>query len=292
MRISPEEFLEHYGVKGMRWGVRRNRERANLGVRTTGDKRKVSLTREAMAYGGAAGAAVGGVAGYAMGRRKSNAQIAGIKSNMAADAVARQQRFKEWQSHVKGKKEGGYVYIDKGSSHIKEQLYDALYDRKGITAKGAAVGAAIGAATGAAVANAGTRRRIKKGLERSLGEPVKNYDRKAVRQAIKQLNTHNSIEIRGKDGKWKKVTVDPVQASKRMKGYAKSVKESRSPAKRKDFIRKERESFKKEVAEDRAKIKATYVKGSPKYNEAMAKISANEKKMMTFYDRRETKIGG
>lgn len=59
MYISPEEFLEHYGVKGMKWGVRKARVETRSGtMRSRGYK--TNRVAKAAGYGFAATFPIGG----------------------------------------------------------------------------------------------------------------------------------------------------------------------------------------------------------------------------------------
>lgn len=66
MIIDEEPYLEHFGVKGMKWGQRKTRETGNSQKRTTGDtqssepqkKGLSSNQKKALAGGAAAGAVV------------------------------------------------------------------------------------------------------------------------------------------------------------------------------------------------------------------------------------------
>jgi len=43
--MKPDEFIKHHGVKGMKWGVRRNRSRNRAGLTTFGkDPKRLSDT--------------------------------------------------------------------------------------------------------------------------------------------------------------------------------------------------------------------------------------------------------
>jgi hypothetical protein len=42
MELSVEDFLEHYGVKGMKWGIRRERKPSKIFAPTTKEERKAN----------------------------------------------------------------------------------------------------------------------------------------------------------------------------------------------------------------------------------------------------------
>ena len=122
MYISPEEFLEHYGVKGMKWGVRKARVETRSGtMRSRGYK--TNRVAKATAYGAIATSPIGGfgaIAGVVANNRAKKEMMRAVYNRTLTTKkdYSRSDRKKLIKSinnfadvQVKSKKTGEFVKI-------------------------------------------------------------------------------------------------------------------------------------------------------------------------------------
>lgn len=103
-----EEFLEHYGVLGMKWGIRRNRSAARAARKDQASLKKAGYTKEA--------AAVGKVAA------KSEAKAAAGESKLAAKRAAK--KAKEEQAAA-DRREDTKVFLKQQEKYMKKAGFSA-----------------------------------------------------------------------------------------------------------------------------------------------------------------------
>lgn len=98
MMYSYDDYLAHYGIKGMKWGVRKNRNRSSKPKRTEEQKAKRKQTAKKVAIGvaGAAVVAGGAYAAYKFGPKLKNVSMKDIASKRKSKAG--KQSFEKVQS--------------------------------------------------------------------------------------------------------------------------------------------------------------------------------------------------
>lgn len=118
-----DEFLEHFGVKGMRWGVRKNKSDQKS---TSSGKKKFARN---VAISVTAGAAVGVVGGYAVKRilasRGANVKLSSLRNDPAKKntiKIGREQalRIRQQRKTFREISTAHKQTVKEANEHIKE----------------------------------------------------------------------------------------------------------------------------------------------------------------------------